>query len=64
MAQYIIPKARCLETGQTVQEQDLSGRRFQPHERVECQRLADRLAENQNKRSDKTWQGYCQIYTA
>ncbi len=64
MSQYIIPMARCLETNQTVQEQDLGGRRCQPHQRQECQLVADRLARNLNTRTGKTWQGYCHPYTA
>lgn len=64
MSNYIIAKARCLETGQTVKSQDLSGRRFQLHEQQECQLVADRLADQMSYRTGNTWQGYCQRYTA
>lgn len=62
MANYIVPKARNLTTGQTVKQQDLAGRRFQPHERQECQLIADSLAEQMTFRTGDQWQGYCQPY--
>jgi hypothetical protein len=63
MANYIIPIARCLETGQTVKVQDLSGRRLQMHEKLECQRMADRLAEQLTVKTRKSWQGLCLPFT-
>lgn len=62
MAQYIIPAARNTETGQVLQSQDLSGVRFQPHQRKECQLLAERLAQQLTQRSGVTWRAFCQSY--
>ena len=64
MAQYIIPMARNTVTGQTVKQQDLSGSRFQPHQRPVCQQVADILAANMSKRTGQLWAGYCQQYSA
>ena len=64
MAQYIIPKARDLTTGQTVVEHDLAGIRFQPHQQQECQRLADRLAEKLELKTGRSWRGYCESYSS
>jgi hypothetical protein len=63
MTQYLLAKARCSTTAQTVKSQDLSGRRLQLHERRECQLIADRLAEQLTTRSGVQWVGYCEIFT-
>ena len=63
MTQYIIPKARCIETAQTVVEHDLAGIKFQPHQQIECKMLADRLAEKLTFKTGRRWQGYCAVYS-
>ena len=64
MMQYILPMARNLRTGQTVQQQDLKGVRYQPHQKTECQLMADRLAQNLSDRTGDQWQAYCHSYSA
>ena len=55
---YIIPKARCLETKETVTHMELSGQRFEHHQRALCQQLADGLAEKLAARTKLTWLGF------
>ena len=64
MQQYIIPMARNLRTGQTVKSQDLSGTRFIPSQRKECQLLSERLADQMTQRGPDTWQPVIQPYSA
>ena len=44
MAEYLLPKARCVETGQTVKSQDLTNNRFTLGQRSQAQEVADQLA--------------------
>ena len=62
--QYLMPKARNLRTGQTVKQQDLAGRRYMPHESKLAQRTADDLAQSMTNRSQDTWRGFVDAYTA
>ena len=62
--QYLMPKARNLRTGQTVKQQDLAGRRYMPHESKLAQRTADDLAQSMTNRSQDTWLGFVDAYTA
>jgi hypothetical protein len=62
--QYLMPKARNLRTGQTVKQQDLAGRRYMPHESKLAQQEAEDLALSMNKRSQDTWRGFVDVYTA
>ena len=64
MQQYIIPMARNLRTGETVKSQDLSGIRYIPSQRRECQLLAERLASQMTLRGQDTWAAVVQPYTA
>jgi len=64
MQQYIIPMARNIRTGQTVKSQDLSGTRYIPSQRRECQLLAERLANQMTQRGPDTWQPVIQPYSA
>jgi hypothetical protein len=64
MEQYIMPMARNLRTGATVKSQDLSGIRYIPSQRRECQLLADRLASQMTQRGQDTWCAVIQPYTA
>jgi hypothetical protein len=62
--QYLMPKARNLRTGQTVKQQDLTGRRYMPHESKLAQQTADDLAQSMTNRSQDTWRGFVDAYTA
>jgi len=64
MQQYIMPMARNLRTGETVKSQDLSGARYIPSQRKECQLLAERLANQMTLRGQDTWAAVVQPYTA
>ena len=64
MQQYIMPMARNTRTGQTVKSQDLSGARYIPSQRRECQLLADRLADQMTQRGQDTWSAVVRPYTA
>ena len=62
--QYLMPKARNLRTGQTVKQQDLAGRRYMPHQSKLAQQEADDLALSMTNRSQDTWRGFVDVYTA
>jgi hypothetical protein len=64
MQQYIMPMARNLRTGETVKSQDLSGARYIPSQRKDCQMLAERLADQMNQRGQDTWAAVIKPYTA
>jgi hypothetical protein len=64
MQQYIMPMARNLRTGETVKSQDLSGIRYIPSQRRECQLLAQRLADQMTLRGQDTWTAVIQSYSA
>jgi hypothetical protein len=64
MQQYIMPMARNSRTGETVKSHDLSGARYIPSQRRECQILADRLADQMTLRGPDTWSAVIQPYTA
>ena len=64
MQQYIMPMARNLRTRETVKSQDLSGARYIPSQRKECQLLAERLANQMTQRGPDTWAAVIQPYTA
>lgn len=63
MEQYLIVKARNLQTGQTVKQQDLTGARFSLLQRSFALEQAQRLAENMSQRTGDTWQGFVEVYT-
>lgn len=56
--------ARNTRTGETVKSQDLSGRRYIPSQRRECQLLAERLADQMTQRGQDTWSAIVQPYSA
>lgn len=62
--QYLMPKARNLRTGQTVKQQDLAGRRYMPHESKLAEQTAEDLARSMSRRSQDTWRGFVDVYTA
>jgi len=53
--QYLMPAARCPETGQLIKRQDLSGKRYMPNEQREVQILSEILAEDLSLRTQRHW---------
>jgi hypothetical protein len=62
MPQYLIPKAACKETGQTVLSNDL-GKKFMIFERRDAQKEADRLAGQMSVKTGRTWSGFIETFT-
>jgi hypothetical protein len=60
---YLLPKARCPETGETVKQQDLTGARFTLHQRTLCEDQAQKLAANMTARTGRAWIGFVEQYT-
>jgi hypothetical protein len=60
---YILPMARNRRTGETVKAQDLTGSRYQQHQRHDCLLEAQRLAKQLTDRTGDVWLGYCEPYT-
>jgi hypothetical protein len=63
MAQYLIAKARNRSTGVTVQEQDLSGGRFELRQRAVAELNAEQLAKKMTGRTGQIWTGFVEVYT-
>jgi hypothetical protein len=64
MAQtYLLPKAYCIETGQSVKIQDLTGARYTLGQRSFAQQQAETLAQSMSQRTRKTWAPYLVEYT-
>lgn len=63
MTQYLLAKARCPATGQTVKNQDLTGNRWTESQRSIAQEVADQLALKMANRTGKTWIGFVESYT-
>lgn len=61
--QYLLPMARSVTTGRTIKTQDLTGARFELHQRVLAQDLADQVAERMTQRTGETWVGFLETYT-
>ncbi len=64
MAEYLIPKARNVKTGQVLMSKDLSGNRLAPNKQAEAELLAQRLAEDLTARTRETWQPFVDTYSA
>lgn len=62
MTQYLMPKARCLSTGQVVKSNNL-GSKFTPGEQRQAQAEAQRLAENMQAKTNLEWQAFVEAYT-
>ena len=60
---YLIAKARCTETGQTVKAQDLTGARFTLQQRSLAEDSARQLAERMSARTRQHWEGFVEAYT-
>jgi hypothetical protein len=61
MSTYLMPKAFCKATNQTVKSQNLS-RRFAFHERVEAMKEAEYLASQMNKKTGDHWSAKVESY--
>lgn len=59
---YLLPKARNLQTGQTVKEQDLTGGRFTSAQRSLCEEAAQRLAQKMQAKTGEGWVGFVEQY--
>jgi hypothetical protein len=58
---YLIPKARCRETGETVKSQNLVGR-YQLTERWACQQEAEYLAQRLRAKTGRFWSAFIEVY--
>lgn len=63
MQQYLIAKARNVITGETVVSQDLTGARFQLHQRRLAEDRAGQLAQGLTERTGDQWTGFVERYT-
>jgi hypothetical protein len=60
---YLLPMARCLETGETVKTQDLTGARFELGQRKLAEEQARVFADKLSIRTRKPWVGFVETYT-
>lgn len=63
MTEYLMPAARCQDTGQLLQRQDLRGRRYTQRHRAEALAQAQQLAESLSQRRRQTWTPELITYT-
>lgn len=64
MAQeFLVVKARCLRTGQTVKNQDLTGARLELRQRALAEDLSSQLAQKMTDRTGEPWIGFVEAYT-
>lgn len=62
MPQYLMPKASCRETGQTVMSNDL-GKKFTITDRAQAQLEAERLARQMTVKTGRVWSGFVESFT-
>lgn len=55
MEVYLLPKAYCPETRQSVKTQDLTGARYNLKQRAFAEEAAQRLADNMIARTRREW---------
>lgn len=60
---YLLPKAYCIETRQSVKIQDLTGARYTLGQRDWAMQKATELAESMTARTRKAWSPYVVEYT-
>lgn len=60
---YLLPKARCESTGETVKTQDLTGARFTLAQRALAEEVSQQLADKMTARTCRTWVGFVEEYT-
>lgn len=63
MTQYLLIKARCVETGQTIKAQDLTGARIRLNQKNIAEDLAQQFADRQSQRTRLTWVPIVEKYT-
>jgi len=63
MAEYLLPMARNLVSGQTVKTQDLTGERFTEQQRALAEDMAEQLAVKMTARTREPWEGFVKTYT-
>lgn len=61
MPQYLMPKASCKETGQTVMSNDL-GKKFMITDRRSAELEANRLAEQMSAKTGRKWSGFVEAF--
>ncbi len=61
--QYLITKARNIDTGQTEKNQDLTGTRLEMRQRSLDEDLADQLAAKMTRSTGEQWRGFVEVYT-
>jgi len=59
---YWLPIAKCVETGQIIKEQDLTGHRYTRNQKSWALAAAQRIAANQNARTEYTWHATVREY--
>ena len=62
MPKYLMPKAACKETGQTVASNDVVTK-FTFTQQRDAQLEADRLAANMATKTGRSWTGYVESFT-
>lgn len=55
--------ARCVETGQTVKQQDLKGVRYDLAHRREAELMAEQLAQSMQRKTGRTWTAFVRPYS-
>ena len=60
---YLLPKARNIQTGQTVYAEDLTGSKIPTHQRKIADLLAQQLADKLTVRTGDQWRGFVAEYT-
>lgn len=63
MTQYLLIKAKCVETGQTMKIQDLDGTRMRLDQRWIAEERAAQFAQKQSERTRQTWLPVVEVYT-
>lgn len=63
MTEYFMPAARCQDTGQLLQRQDLRGRRYTRRDQAAAFSQAQQLAESLSARTRQTWTAELITYT-
>jgi hypothetical protein len=61
MKTYLVAKAHCAETDQTVKSQNLSGR-YEHYQRRECLQEAEYLAQQMQYKTGRFWRGFVEQY--
>lgn len=64
MAQkYLLPMAQCVDTGERIKTQDLTGARFTLNQRALAEDLASQVAARMTQRTNRLWIPLVEQYT-